>query len=199
MSQPQSIDPPAPNVQPAEVQATLAIVMRFAREAARRYWYGLDVDDTAQAIAIQILKQMRQGKRFGADGATRNYVKQAVRRLVNDRRKKEHRASAYAQQAAVVAEAGPAPDVALTRVSLERALESLPAEHSALVLRVAVNGEELVDIGNEVAQARATERGLEWTSLVPSEQSKAAEQGYQTVYRRYRRTCDKLQALLRAA
>lgn len=199
MSQPQSIDPPAPNVQPAEVQATLAIVMRFAREAAHRHWPGLDVDDTAQAIAIQILKQMRQGKQFGADGATRNYVKQAVRWLVNDRRKKEHRANAYAQQAAVAAVAGPAPDVALTRVSLERALKSLPAEHSALVLRVAVNGEELVDIGNEVAKARAVEQGLDWKSLAPRAQTQAAERGYQTVYRRYNRACDKLQALLRAA
>jgi DNA-directed RNA polymerase specialized sigma24 family protein len=184
------------NTQQADEEAeTLITVGQFAREAARGFGH-LDPEDVQQEVALKALLKMRQGAVFGPDGRTRAYVKNAVYWLATAGWRKLRRARRHMENAAVDhAELLP---VALSP-SFEKILEDLSPDQRALMFRVAVNDESLVDIGHEVAITRFGASGLQWEQLDEVDQAACCERAYQLVYKRYRRTRQQLAAALRAA
>jgi DNA-directed RNA polymerase specialized sigma24 family protein len=169
--------------------------MGFARQAAGQFASHLDPDDAVQEVALHVLEKLRAGGEFGADGRTRNYVKTSVRWQASAQYKRARIAQAYARDATMMAVPSQ-PAVLPISASLKKAIASLHPPQLELLLRVAIAGDELTEISEEVAACRAAESGREWREL--SEQQRAVEGGkaYQTVYRRFRRTCLALQGML---
>jgi hypothetical protein len=181
----------------ADVTLPLACAAAFARQAARQLRTDLDPDDAAQEVALLVWEKMQAGAEFGADGRTRNYVKNAVRWQASEQRKSNRRFWAYTQATAMLADNRQSEGVPLS-APLHQALAQLPAHQRELLWRVAVCREDLGDIGDEVALARAAAAGVDWNTLPAQQRAREKSTAYQTVFRRYRRTCAGLKKLLLA-
>ncbi len=171
----------------------IACAAQFAFETARANNWGLDPDDVAQDVAEHVWRKLRAGGTFGLDGRTRLYVRTAVGWAAKSQWRKAKRARAWAQAQQEV-HAVLVPESLSPGVS--RLLGTLSAENRALLVRVAIEEEPLMDIGEARARQEAEAVEVEWDELPPSAQSKRTYKAYYTVHKRFSRMCEALRPKL---
>lgn len=172
----------------------VACAAQFAFETARATTWRVDPDDAAQDAAVHVLLKQRAGGSFGYDARTRVYMKQAVYWMATRQWRNTKRAKAWTD-----AQSEMHTELVAQRLSpeVERVLDTLSPANRELLMRVAVNDEPLMDLGEARARLEAAAASLDWDVLTPTERSERTYKAYYTLHKRFSRMCAVLRPKLK--